>query len=150
METKIIFSDIEPAILKEMLETAKVATAPHLSRWTDRLSERVARFCGSWTFIMVFIAMVSGWAIWNTLIALKAFDPYPYVFLNLCLTVIMSLQGPLILMSQARQNKQNRRESVALYTLSLKAEAEGTQRGLELSRIEEKLEEILSHLASRP
>jgi uncharacterized membrane protein len=142
-----VFPPLDEATLSGMLEAAKVATAPRIRRWQDRLADRVARFCGSWTFILAFSGVVVVWVVLNSvLLATHAFDPYPYVFLNLCLTVAMSLQGPLILMSQSRQNKQNRRESVAIYALSLKAEKEGTQRGLELAHMESKLDEVLVHI----
>ena len=139
-----VIPPLDEATLDGMLEVAKVATAPNLPRWQDRLADRAARFCGSWTFIAVYGMVISGWVVTNTFVGGERFDPYPYVFLNLCLSVAMSLQGPLILMSQNRQNRQNRQESIAIYALALKAEEEGAQRGLELDRMERKIDRLLS------
>ena len=145
-----VFPPLDGHVLKSMLETAKAATAPNLASRRDRLADKVTKFCGSWTFILCFSTTVAGWAALNIFLATTAFDPYPFVFLNLCLTVAMSLQSSLILMSQRRQNKQNRRESIAIYALALKAEAEGAERGLELARMEAKLDLVLRLLEREP
>ena len=142
-----VFPPLDARTLEGLLEAAKLATAPALSRWQDRLADRVSRFCGSWLFVGCFCLAIMTWASINTVVlADRAFDGYPFPFLNLGLSVLMSLQGPLILMSQQRQNRQNRRESVAIYSLALKAEAEGSQRGSELSRMETKMDIILGRL----
>ena len=145
-----VFPPLGAAAEAAMIEAAKAATAPRINRWQERLADRAARFCGSWTFIVCFALILAGWIGWNCLIlAGRAFDPYPFVFLNLCLTIVMGLQGPLILMSQKRQNKQNRRESVSIYALALKAEAEGALRGAQQAEMSRRLEEIVD-LLRRP
>jgi len=71
----------------------------------QRCSDAVARFCGSWSFIIVFTVIVLLWIGVNTLwlIFRAVFDPYPFIALNLFLTIISTFQGPLIMMSQNRQ-----------------------------------------------
>jgi len=73
---------------------------PSLTR-AQRASDIVNGFCGSWPFIIVFSCITLAWMAWNTVLA--AFDPYPYILLNLFLTVISTFQSPLIMMSQNRQ-----------------------------------------------
>lgn len=94
-----------------MNETATLITSipePHLTR-SQRVADRVTEFCGSWTFILTFSVLVTGWVILNSvLILIGEFDPYPYIFLNLVLTVVSTFQGPLIMMSQNRQMERDR------------------------------------------
>ena len=93
-----------------MSETIAMTTSPepHLNR-SQRVADRVTEFCGSWTFITAFSVLVVGWVILNSvLILLGEFDPYPYIFLNLVLTVVSTFQGPLIMMSQNRQMERDR------------------------------------------
>ena len=90
----------------------------------ERLSDRVAEFGGSWKFISMFGAFLFGWAILNTeLLRARAFDPYPYVFLNLILSMVAALQAPIIMMSQNRQAARDRQTMIRDYEVNLKAEA---------------------------
>lgn len=92
---------------KTLTPTTSIAE-PHLTR-SQRVADRVTEFCGSWTFIMTFSSLVIGWVTLNSfLILLGEFDPYPYIFLNLVLTVVSTFQGPLIMMSQNRQMERDR------------------------------------------
>lgn len=76
---------------------------------SQRAADWVTAFCGSWTFIVVFSVVVIAWVILNSLLFLFGeFDPYPYIFLNLVLTVVSTFQGPLIMMSQHRQLERDR------------------------------------------
>jgi uncharacterized membrane protein len=75
----------------------------------DRLADRVARFGGSWTFIMIFIGVLIAWTVLNTAILTRfgqVFDPYPYIFLILILSMLAAVQAPVILMSQNRQGEE--------------------------------------------
>jgi CRP/FNR family transcriptional regulator, cyclic AMP receptor protein len=89
----------------------------------DRASDVIAEFGGSWKFITFFIALVAFWMALNTWMLLDGgFDPYPYVFLNLVLGIIVSLQAPIILMSQNRQAHKDRLRADLDYQLNLKNE----------------------------
>lgn len=93
----------------------------------ERLADRIATFGGSWTFILLFLATMFAWAMLNTEILgprSRAFDPYPYIFLNLMLSMLAALQAPLILMSQNRQSTLDRRQASADFEVNLKAEVE--------------------------
>lgn len=77
----------------------------------DRLADCVARFGGSWTFIVIFTVILVAWVAPNTVILGRfgqAFDPYPYIFLNLILSMVAAMQAPIILMSQNRQAVRDR------------------------------------------
>lgn len=82
--------------------------APKLTR-SQRAADAVTEFCGSWTFIIWFSLITLGWMALNSvLILFGVFDPYPYILLNLFLTVVSTFQSPLIMMSQNRQMERDR------------------------------------------
>ncbi len=95
------------------------------STFGQRLADKVAAFGGSWTFISLFGAFLFAWAIINTEILGKtAFDPYPYIFLNLMLSMVAAMQAPIIMMSQQRQSVKDRQMAEHDYEVNLKAEIE--------------------------
>ena len=89
----------------------------------DRAADWIARFGGSWTFIAVFMLLLLVWMGANAwLLYTRAFDPYPFIFLNLILAIITSLQAPIIMMSQNRQSARDRLRSDLDYEVNLKNE----------------------------
>ena len=89
----------------------------------DRVADTIARVGGSWTFISLFGAFLFGWAILNTdILGEKAFDPYPYVFLNLVLSMLAAIQAPIIMMSQNRQAARDRMTMIRDFEVNLKSE----------------------------
>ena len=74
-----------------------------LSSFGQRAADAIAKFAGSWAFIFSFVAVLLGWMILNILLAADAFDPYPFILLNLVLSCVAAIQAPLIMMSQNRQ-----------------------------------------------
>jgi uncharacterized membrane protein len=93
----------------------------------QRAADAVAKFGGSWTFIMLFGLVLVCWVILNSFILInynKAFDPYPYILLNLFLSMLASIQAPIILMSQNRQAELDRINAEHDYEVNLKAELE--------------------------
>ena len=91
----------------------------------QEISDKVARFGGSWSFIISFFIILISWIIYNSL-ASKAntFDPYPFILMNLVLSCIAALQAPIIMMSQNRQEEKDRKRSENDYLINLKAELE--------------------------
>jgi uncharacterized membrane protein len=89
------------------------------------ISDKVARFGGSWKFIILFGVILSFWILFNEL-APKGydFDPYPFILMNLILSCIAALQAPIIMMSQNRQEEKDRMRSENDYLINLKAEME--------------------------
>lgn len=106
----------------------------------ERLADRVARLGGSWSFILVFLTILVGWIVLNTEILgpRSAFDPYPYIFLNLLLSMIAALQAPVIMMSQNRQSEKDRRRAMYDYQINLKAELEIRELHAKLDQLRER------------
>ncbi len=97
------------------------------SQFWDRLSDRVAAIGGSWSFIFTFLGVLLAWMLINTEILSVwkiAFDPYPYIFLNLMLSMTAALQAPIIMMSQNRQALRDRIAAQHDYEVNLRAELE--------------------------
>ena len=93
----------------------------------QRVADRIAAFGGSWTFILLFLAVLVAWVALNSLVLARrhsAFDPYPYILLNLFLSMIAALQAPVIMMSQNRQAARDRMEAAHDYEVNLMAEVE--------------------------
>jgi CRP/FNR family transcriptional regulator, cyclic AMP receptor protein len=112
----------------------------------DRVADRVASVAGSWTFILSFLAVLAGWvtlngvAISKLLTAKEPFDPFPFIFFNLILSIVAAFQGPVIMMSQNRQAIKDRAQAEIDFKVNLKNEV-----GIEgLSRT---LAEIKAHMA---
>lgn len=105
----------------------------------ERMADRVAIFGGSWTFVLVFMAVIMTWIALNTISLLsEAFDPYPYILLNLVLSTVAALQAPIIMMSQHRQEERDRLRAQEDYRVNLKAE-------LEIRHLNEKVDHLLSN-----
>ncbi|WP_133500897.1 DUF1003 domain-containing protein [Cognatilysobacter terrigena] len=90
----------------------------------DRLADRVAKFGGSWTFIIIFALVLVAWAALNTRMLAHPFDPYPFIFLNLMLSMLAAVQAPIIMMSQNRQASKDRLDAAHDYEVNLKSEME--------------------------
>jgi len=89
------------------------------------ISDKVANFGGSWAFIISFFVVLLIWIVFNSLALKKlAFDPYPFILMNLILSCIAALQAPIIMMSQNRQEEKDRKRSENDYLINLKSELE--------------------------
>jgi uncharacterized membrane protein len=115
--------------LTERRHISKNTTIEHNQNkdYGQRAADAVANFGGSWTFIMLFVATLIAWVVLNSIILAnynKAFDPYPYILLNLFLSMLASIQAPIILMSQNRQSELDRLNAEHDYEVNLKAELE--------------------------
>ena len=109
----------------------------------ERLSDRIADFGGSWTFLMSFGAVLLIWIVINTIVlATRAFDPYPFILMNLILSCLAAVQAPIIMMSQNRAEARDRARAENDYKVNLKAE-------LEIRHLHEKIDHILSKQYNR-
>lgn len=107
----------------------------------ERLSDRIAAFGGSWAFIMSFLAVLGVWIAINVAAMARqrhAFDPYPFILLNLVLSMIAALQAPVILMAQNRQAAKDRLDAAHDYQVNLKAE-------IEIRTLHDKLDQLREH-----
>jgi uncharacterized membrane protein len=107
----------------------------------ERVADRIAAFGGSWTFILLFLAVLIAWVVLNSLVLARrgrAFDPYPYILLNLFLSMIAALQAPVIMMSQNRMAARDRLEATHDYEVNLMAE-------VEIRTLHDKMDQLRDH-----
>jgi len=90
----------------------------------QHMADGIAQFAGSWRFIIIFISCLVAWVILNILLFAKAFDPYPFILLNLMLSCVAAIQAPVIMMSQNRQAAIDRKAAEHDYVVNLRAELE--------------------------
>ena len=112
---------------------------PHLApddrTFWARLADQVAAVGGSWGFIFGFFVVLVGWMLINGALTVKAFDPYPYIFLNLMLSMLAAIQAPVIMMSQNRAAAKDRQAAEHDYIVNLRSE-------LELLHLHDKLDAV--------
>lgn len=127
---KEVLKDIQRDMTDEevlaLLADSRVSVSPaeEKKRYTlgQRAADTIARFAGSWAFIFSFTGGLVLWMVINALLAARAFDPYPFILLNLVLSCIAAIQAPLIMMSQNRQEEKDRRRAENDYKVNLKTE----------------------------
>lgn len=129
--------DVIAAVASQRL-LAENVEAPGATPLTlgQRLADRIASFGGSWTFILVFFSFLAAWMALNVVERRAAFDPYPFILLNLILSCLAAIQAPVIMMSQNRKEEKDRRRSENDYKVNLKAE-------VEIQLLHEKLDHLM-------
>lgn len=115
---------VKDTILAEELIIHNLLNPPHETlTHGQKISDKVARFGGSWRFIILFGVVLTIWIIFNVMaIGAFRFDPYPFILMNLILSCIAALQAPVIMMSQNRQEEKDRMQNENDYMINLKAE----------------------------
>lgn len=135
LEQKVVNNLKEDSTITEKLEDIDISTYT----FGQRLADKVATFGGSWRFIIAFGVFILIWILINVLFLMsKAFDPYPFILLNLILSCIASLQAPVIMMSQNRQEEKDRDRARKDYMINLKSE-------LEIRMLHEKIDHLMLH-----
>jgi len=109
---------------QELISQNLLTPEREMLRRGQRVADQVATFGGSWTFIISFGVVLLCWIIMNIVLATKAFDPYPFILLNLVLSCLAAIQAPIIMMSQNRQEEKDRKRAENDYLVNLKAEIE--------------------------
>jgi len=132
VEARVLQSAVERRTLSKDLNAVQASD----QSTGDRIADRIAQVGGSWTFILAFLGFLAIWIALNVwLLARDAFDPYPFIFLNLVLSMIAAIQAPVIMMSQNRQSERDRLDAAHDYEINLKAE-------IEIMALHEKLDEM--------
>jgi uncharacterized membrane protein len=108
----------------------------------DRVADAVARFGGSWKFIITSCCTIGAYASINVLLRGKSWDPYPFILLNLILSMLAAIQAPVIMMSQNRQDTRDRLRSELDYDVNRKAEAEVQMLSQKLNLLMDKMGDI--------
>lgn len=123
---KDIRHDMTDEEVLNLLADSKISVSPESEKEKYTLGQRaadsIAKFAGSWAFIFSFTGVLILWMVVNTVLAAKAFDPYPFILLNLVLSCVAAIQAPLIMMSQNRQEEKDRRRAENDYKVNLKTE----------------------------
>lgn len=125
---KEVLKDIEHDMTDEevlnLLADSKISESPTAEKYTlgQRAADAIAKFAGSWAFIFSFTGVLLLWMVVNTILAADAFDPFPFILLNLVLSCVAAIQAPLIMMSQNRQEQKDRRRAENDYKVNLKTE----------------------------
>jgi uncharacterized membrane protein len=147
----LLHAGLSPLDARDRRVIARIARRVHTARnlnqefderltFGERLSDRVAAIGGSWAFIVGFGLFLAAWAILNGVILLgHAFDPYPFVFLNLLLSMLAAIQAPIIMMSQNRQAAKDRLAAALDYEVNVKAETS-------IAELHEKLDALHTRL----
>jgi uncharacterized membrane protein len=146
---QLLREDFDSLSPREQEVINRIAAGLHISRNVlkehqeqltpgQRLADHVASFGGSWPFIILFMLVLISWIILNTFILAgwnRTFDPYPYILLNLVLSMLAAIQAPVIMMSQNRHSEKDRIDAVHDYEVNLKAE-------LEIMSLHQKLDQL--------
>lgn len=117
-------------------------------------ADKIAKFGGSWTFIISFFAVLTGWIAFNVYaLNNQGFDPYPFILLNLILSCLASIQAPIIMMSQNRQEEKDRERAEWDLKINEKAEAEVREMSKKLDTLmlqhqglSQKMDDLLKHI----
>jgi len=135
LESQVVRSITENKLLSENIED----DIDEKLTLGQRVADLIARFGGSWTFIIIFFSFLGLWMVINVIyLAGRAFDPYPFILLNLILSCLAAIQAPIIMMSQNRQEEKDRTRGEHDYKVNLKAE-------LEIKMLHEKLDHLMIH-----
>ena len=121
---KDIRHDMTDEEVLNLLADSKISESPTAEKYTlgQRAADAIAKFAGSWAFIFSFTGVLLLWMVVNTILAADAFDPFPFILLNLVLSCVAAIQAPLIMMSQNRQEEKDRRRAENDYKVNLKTE----------------------------
>ena len=121
-----IRQDMTDEEVLNLLSDSKISVSPKKEKEKYTLGQRaadtIAKFAGSWAFIFSFAGVLILWMVANVILATKAFDPYPFILLNLVLSCVAAIQAPLIMMSQNRQEEKDRHRAENDYKVNLKTE----------------------------
>jgi uncharacterized membrane protein len=144
---------IEKEVLDKIRRRERVSRnveALHQERMTfgERVSDKLADVAGSWSFIFSFALVLGVWVLLNTVALIHHWDKYPYILLNLMLSMLAAIQAPVIMMSQNRQEAHDRLRAEHDYEVNLKAEIEIQQINQKLDALLERMGEPTGHADS--
>ncbi len=139
-------TSISELMAKKYAKNINDIHSSHLSSG-ERISDKMANFVGSWTFIIIFLVILLSWILLNSLyLIFQPFDPFPFILLNLFLSCLAAIQAPIIMMSQSRQESKDRIRSENDYEIDLKTEIIVEEILRKLVELEENQQEIIKHI----
>ncbi|AIJ37519.1 hypothetical protein FPKKA176_contig00013-0104 [Flavobacterium psychrophilum] len=138
-ELNLLEKKVFDAVQSETILTNKIDFDTKKYTFGQQLADNVAKFGGSWTFIISFVIFLIIWILLNFFVFInKGFDPYPFILLNLILSCLAALQAPVIMMSNNRQEEKDRERAKNDYMINLKSE-------LEIRMLHEKIDHLIMH-----
>ncbi|NLB15707.1 MAG: DUF1003 domain-containing protein, partial [Clostridiales bacterium] len=123
-EIERIIESGDEKLVDELIELIKHSNASINDRkrkytFGDKVADKIAAFTGSWAFILIFLGVLVSWLIINIL-SHEPVDPFPFILLNLLLSMIAAIQAPLIMMSQNREEKRNEEKATSDFFINVK------------------------------
>ena len=115
----------------------------------EHVADAVARFGGSWSFIITFGVVLVGYTALNVVLGKSAWDPYPFILLNLFLSMLASIQAPVIMMSQNRQDKKDRLRGELDYDVNRRSESEIQGLARKLNLLDDKIDDVVELLRAK-
>ena len=112
----------------------------------ERIADKVAKFGGSWSFIITFFAILVVYSATNVIMGKNAWDPYPFILLNLLLSMLAAIQAPVIMMSQNRQDTKDRLRGELDYEVNVRSEAEIRNLTGKVHTLDDKLDDVVDLL----
>jgi uncharacterized membrane protein len=146
-ESEILVDEEEVIDLLLKEKVSKDVNSIHKSQLTlgNRMSDSMAKFVGSWGFVIIFAVVLFFWIVFNQIVK-RPFDPFPFILLNLVLSCIAAIQAPIIMMSQNRQEQKDRIRSQNDYKVNVKSELIVEDLHKKLDLLIENQKEILSKM----
>ncbi|MEG1461770.1 MAG: DUF1003 domain-containing protein [Anaerorhabdus sp.] len=147
---KEILEDVDAEMTDEeiihLLLSRKIASKDFNSKLSvgDKTADNLAKFAGSWTFIIIFLTILIIWIMYNSVLG-KHFDPYPFILLNLILSCIAAIQAPIIMMSQNRQEQKDRERAENDYRVNVKTEIILSDLHMKMDKLLENQKNILDN-----
>ena len=141
---------VKQSVIDLMVDERPTAAGPRVKGegdgYWERLADKVAAVGGSWRFIIGFGLFLIAWAVINAVVlTAHAFDPYPFIFLNLLLSMLAAVQAPVIMMSQNRQAEKDRLAAALDYEVNVKAETAIAELPDKIDRMQAQIEHLVLH-----
>jgi uncharacterized membrane protein len=133
-------------LLKEYISKDAISEHDKTVTFGQRAADNLAKFAGSWTFIIAFFLILTSWIALNGFLLKKSFDPFPFILLNLILSCLASIQAPVIMMSQNRQEEKDRLRGINDYKVNLKSEIIVEDIHMKLDSILQNQKELMDRL----
>ena len=149
-EIERIIESRDEKLVDELIELIKQSNAAMTAKqkkytFGDKIADKIASFAGSWAFIIIFMSLLIFWLIFN-IVSKNPVDPFPFILLNLLLSMIAAIQAPLIMMSQNREEERNEEKATSDFFVNVKSELLIEDIHTNIEKIAQDYDKILKYL----
>ena len=149
-EIERIIESRDEKLVDELIELIKQSNAAMTAKqkkytFGDKIADKIASFAGSWAFIIIFMSLLIFWLIFN-IVSKNPVDPFPFILLNLLLSMIAAIQAPLIMMSQNREEERNEEKATSDFFVNVKSELLLEDIHTNIEKIAQDYDKILKYL----